>query len=119
MDCTFALDAMNHDVVICKLVTGELVIGKVVLATESVTDVGLIIPRDVKQEENSENKFGFYIVPYGFPMAQTVLGEKLSLAHVVKVFPPLGGFEDVVSMYIQITTKEAEQAANAEVKVDG
>lgn len=119
MNCTFALDAMNHDVVICKLVTGELVVGKVDLATETVDDVGLIIPREVKPEEQSENKFGFYTVPYGFPMSQSITGEKLNLVHVIKVFPPLGGFEDVVSMYNKIIAKEAEQFAGAEENTDG
>ena len=121
MNCAFATNATNHDIVICKLVTGELVIGKVNLSTEMINDVGLIIPRDVKQEEkeDSENKFGFYVVPYGFPMAQSITGESLNLASAVKVFAPLGGFGDVVSTYVQITAKEVEQAANEEVHTDG
>lgn len=119
MNCTFALGAMDHEVIICKLVTGELVIGKVDLAGEMLRDVGLIIPREVKPEESSENKFGFYVVPFGFPMAQSISRECLSLVHAVKVFPPLGGFGDVVSMYIQITAKEAEQTAKTEENTNG
>ena len=120
MDCAFATNAMDHDIVICKLVTGELVIGKVNLVTETIKDVGLIIPRDVKSEESSETKFAFYVVPYGFPMAQRITGESLNLAGVIKIFAPLGGFEDVVSTYIQITAKEVEQATVApEEKIDG
>lgn len=119
MNCAFASGAMGHEISICKLVTGELIIGKINPATEVVSDVGLIIPREVKQEENSDNKFGFYVVPYGFPMVQRILGETINLVNIIKVFPPLGGFEDVVTMYVQITTKEAEQAANQEVNTDG
>ena len=64
-------------------------------------------------------KFGFYVVPYGFPMAQSITGESLNLASAVKVFAPLGGFGDVVSTYTQITAKEVEQAASGEVHTDG
>lgn len=119
MNCTFASGSTGHEISICKLVTGELIIGRVDPTSEVVNDVGLIIPREVKPEENSDNKFGFYVVPYGFPMVQRILGETISLVSIIKVFPPLGGFEDVVTMYIQITTKEAEQAANQEVNTDG
>lgn len=114
MNCSFALGATDCDVVICKLVTGELVVGKLVLTTEKLMDVGLIIPRDVKDEKSDKNKFAFYIVPYGFPMAQTIINEELSLVNVVKVFAPLGGFEDVVTMYNKITAKEVEHAAEEE-----
>ena len=119
MNCTFALGAIGHEISICKLVTGELIIGKINTTTETVSDVGLIIPREVKSEENKDNKFGFYVVPYGFPMVQRILGETIGLVSVIKVFPPLGGFEEVVTMYIQITTKEAEQSAARETNTDG
>jgi hypothetical protein len=119
MNCTFASGSVGHEISICKLVTGELIIGRVNTSSEVVTDVGLIIPREVKPEENNDNKFGFYVVPYGFPMVQRILGETISLASIIKVFPPLGGFEDVVTMYIQITTKEAEQAATQETNTNG
>lgn len=119
MNCAFALEATGHEVSICKLVTGELVVGRVNLSTEVINDVGLIIPREVKQEEDSDNKFGFYVVPYGFPMVQRILGETINLVNVIKVFPPLGGFEDVVSMYIQITTKEAEHSTAQGENTDG
>lgn len=112
MDCAFALESTDHEVSICKLVTGELIVGKVNLTTETVNDVGLIVPRDVKQEESTESKFGFYVVPYGFPMVQRILGEVINLVHVIKIFPPLGGFEEVSDMYIQIVAKEATQTVN-------
>ena len=119
MNCAFASGTTGHEISICKLVTGELIVGRINLSTEVVNDVGLIIPREVKQEEDSDNKFGFYVVPYGFPMVQRILGETINLVSIIKVFPPLGGFEDVVNMYIQITTKEAEQVATQETNTDG
>jgi hypothetical protein len=39
-------------------------------------------------------------------MIQRITSEALSLVHVIKVFPPLNGFEDVVSMYLKILEKE-------------
>lgn len=104
MNCTFALGAKGHEVVICKLVTGELVAGKINQEDEILEDVALIVPREIKKEE--ETKFGFYVIPYGFPMIQTITKENLSLTHVIKVYPPLNGFEDVVDMYSKITDKE-------------
>ena len=105
MNCTFANGAKDHDISVCKLVTGELVVGKVNISDELIHDVALIVPREVKESE--ETKFGFYVIPYGFPMIQRITSEALSLAHVIKVFPPLNGFEDVVSMYLKILEKEA------------
>ena len=97
MNCSFALGATSCEIVICKLVTGELVVGKLSLTTEKLLDVGLIIPRDVKEKESDKSKFAFYIIPYGFPMVQTITNEELNLTNIVKVFAPLGGFEDVVT----------------------
>jgi len=105
MNCTFANGAENQDVSICKLVTGELVVGKVSTADELIRDAALIVPREVKEGEDT--KFGFYVIPYGFPMIQKITNETLSLNNVIKVFPPLNGFEDVVSMYFKILEKEA------------
>jgi len=119
MNCAFALGSTDNEISICKLVTGELIVGKVNLLTEIVNDVALIVPREVKPEENNDNKFGFYVIPYGFPMIQRILGETINLVNVIKVFPPLGGFEKVVTMYLQITAKEAEQTANEEETVNG
>lgn len=104
---TFAAGVPEHGVAICKLVTGELIIGKITLTLEEIEDVALIMPREVKQE--GENKFGFYTVPYGYPMTQKIIGETINLAHVIKIFSPLGGFEDVLKMYTKITEKEREQ----------
>jgi len=106
MDCTFANGVQVGDINVCKIVTGELVIGKVDVTEGLLNDVALIVPKEIKQEE--ETKFGFYVIPYGFPMAQRVTGETISLVHVIKVFPPLHGFEDVISMYLKIVQKEAE-----------
>lgn len=108
MNCTFASGATDHDITISKLVTGELVVGKLSTTDEMIHDVALIVPREVKQDE--ETKFGFYVIPYGFPMIQRITNETISLVNVVKVFPPLNGFEDVVSMYLKIMQKEAETA---------
>ena len=105
MDCTFAKGAESQDISICKLVTGELVVGKVSIADELIHNAALIVPREVKEGE--ETKFGFYVIPYGFPMIQRITDETLSLNNVIKVFPPLNGFADVVSMYLKILEKEA------------
>ena len=112
MNYTFANGSKDHDIAICKLVTGELVVGRVSTADELVHDVALIVPREVKQEE--ETKFGFYVIPYGFPMTQKITNETLSLASVIKVFPPLNGFEDVVSMYLKIIQKETSEDSKNE-----
>lgn len=104
MNCTFAKGAEGQDISICKLVTGELVVGKVSVEDELIYDVALIVPREVKEGE--ETKFGFYVIPYGFPMTQKIINEVLSLNNVIKVFQPLNGFEDVVSMYLKILEKE-------------
>jgi hypothetical protein len=104
MDCTFANGVNVNDVIVCKLVTGELAVGRVDVTEELVRDVALIVPKEVKQDE--ETKFGFYVIPYGFPMVQKVTGETLSLISVVKVFTPTNGFEDVVSMYLKIIQRE-------------
>ena len=106
MSCVFALGAVENEVCICKLVTGELVAGKVDVDGGMIRDVALIVPREVKEEEKA--KFGFYVIPYGFPMTQRISKEDLSLDHVIKVFPALNGFEDVISMYFKITQKELE-----------
>jgi len=104
MNCTFAKDAHNHDISVCKLVTGELVVGKVSMTDELIHDVALIVPKEIEQDK--ETKFGFYVIPYGFPMIQKITNETLSLVNVIKVFPPLNGFEDVIAMYLKIIQKE-------------
>lgn len=104
---TFAHGAQEQEVAVYKLVTGELVIGKLNKEENIIENVALIMPREV--QENGENKFGFYVVPYGFPMTQKIVDESLCMTHVIKVFSPVGGFEDVLEMYTKIITKEKEQ----------
>lgn len=86
MSYTLANGVSNGDICIFKIVTGENLIGRLNQAASLIEDVAVLVPAQPKPGEEEEKKFGFYVVPYGFPLVKAIRGETVSLDAVIKVY---------------------------------
>ncbi len=92
------------NVKMAKLVTGEVVVGKLNEADNTLVEVVVLQPTTPQQQQQGQGNI--MLLPYGVPFTQKIEA-KISLAHAIMVYQEVIG--DIQEKYLELMEK-ARQA---------